>query len=234
MKKAFGRQAALLSTWTIAIALIFLLLCFRRIAAEAKAQAQTNTASPTLASVFQPSKPLSPTHQVHLPVIDKTSPPITETLKTKYLFVEYWVHMEASQDCPWPAAMTSIPVYSFHSNSGVLIVFPPSLDLVLQADDMGYMGVGTSAGYWTGNSLRRFQETPVSRGEEMTLHTIDNAGFISLEYLSETITLAPRASWISSTISQTSEITTCFVTTTEHITNYAFQYRNKIEYYNLP
>jgi len=165
-----------------------------------------------------------------MPLIVRTYLPLTETLKTRYLFVEHWRHIERSEDCPWPT-LTSIPVYSFHRDSGVLIIYPPDPELRLQADDIGYIGVGASSGYLFTNFLYRIQQAPFSVGE-MTLNDVDDAGSISLEYAGGAITLDPTESWIFTTISQTADINTCVMTTTDRITNYAFQRRDKIEYYN--
>jgi hypothetical protein len=231
MKELLSRQATLLVTWSVVLACLFLPLSYCATPVDVKAQPRKIALSRASTSALQSSGVFTPTHQIHLPVIYNT-PPITEILKTKYLFVEHWVHKEYSQDCPWPA-LTSIPVYSFDPENGVLTIYPPNPDFILQADDIGYIGAGASGSHWFANYLYRFQETPFLVGE-MTLHALDNAGFASLEYLGAVITLAPGASWISSTVSQTSTISTCFVTNTDRITNYAFQRRDRIEYYNAP
>ena len=232
MRKLLSKQAKLLGTWSVVIACLFLPLFCYSTPADVKAKPRKLALSRAPTSTLQSSGMFSPTHQIHLPVINKASPPISETLKTKYFFAEHWVHKEYSQACPW-SALTSIPVYSFDSENGVLTIYPPNPDFILQVDDIGYIGAGASGGYWFANYLYRFQETPFSVGK-MTLRALDGAGFASLEYLGTVITLAPGASWISSTVSQTSTVTTCFVTTTDRITNYAFQRRDRIEYYNAP
>jgi hypothetical protein len=224
------RTASLLGLWSLAIVLPFLILIFCGVDTDARVELQKNAVSHTATSAFESSATSPFTHQVYVPLIVRTFLPLTETLKTRYLFVEHWRHIESSEDCPWPT-LTSIPVYSFHRDSEVLIVYPPDPELRLQADDIGYIGEGASSGYLFANFLYRVQQTPFSVGE-MTLNDVDDAGSISLEYAGRAIALAPTESWIFTTISQTTDITTCVVTTTDRISNYAFQRRDKIEYYN--
>lgn len=170
------------------------------------------------------------THQVFLPFIRRDPPPITETLETKYLLVEHWGFVESSAGCA--SAVNSLPVYSFDPGNGVLTIYPPNPAFVLQPGDIGYIGSGASSEFHYANYLSKFQEIPHSAGG-ITLTTLADDGTVCLVYAGEAITLGPEATWITTTVAQP-EIDTCIVTTTHRITNYAFQDRDKIVYYNLP
>ena len=169
------------------------------------------------------------TYYVYLPSVSRGIPPITETLKSKYLFVERWAIVESNEYCDSSAA--SLPVYSFDSYNGILIIYRTSPELKLQASDMGYIGYGAAGGGYYTQNLSKFHAIPFSAGG-LTLTSIYADGTVSLEYASESITLESGSKWISSTVSQPSGSGACVITTTQRIINYAFQNRDKITYYN--
>ena len=173
------------------------------------------------------------THPVYLPALRKATLPLTETLKTRYLFVETWTHQHGDENCG-PPIFIDFPTYSFHPPSGVLNVYYGNP--VLEKDDVGYVGSGDSLSGGLGGGassyLTTFETCPFTRSE-IVLRAFDATGTVFLERAGEAITLTAGTEWISRTVAAYKDPVTrgCVVTTTHRITNYAFQERDTIEYY---
>lgn len=173
------------------------------------------------------------THPVYLPSLRKATVPLTETLKTRYLLVEYWTHQHGEENCG-PPIFIDFPTYSFHPPSGVLNVYYGNP--VLEKDDVGYVGSGDSLSGGLGGGissyLTTFETCPFTRNE-IVLRSFDETGTVFLDRAGEAIILIAGAEWISSTVAAYKDPVTrgCIVTTTHRITNYAFQARDKIEYH---
>jgi hypothetical protein len=175
----------------------------------------------------QLSETLLFTNSVYLPFVAKPSVSLTETLKTKYVFVERHTFVEDSGDCT-SGDMTSLPTYFFDPDTGILTIYPSSLAFKLQPEDMGYVGLRFGGGGYSGNYITKFQHLPFSCSG-MTLTTVLDDGTVFLEYMTLTLTLTPGTEWLRRTVSET---TTCVFTNTERIINYNFQERDRIVYYN--
>ncbi|HOU11840.1 MAG TPA: hypothetical protein PKZ84_01880 [Anaerolineae bacterium] len=180
-----------------------------------------------LGATSQLSETLLFTHSVYLPFVARTLLPLTETLKSKYVFVERHWYREDSGNCTL-GGMTSLPTYFFDPDTGILTIYPSSLTFKLQPEDMGYVGWRFGGGGYYGNYIRRFQQLPFPT-DSLTLTAVLDDGTVFLEYMTMTLTLAPGAEWLRRTVSET---TTCVFTDTERIINYNFQERDKIVYYN--
>jgi hypothetical protein len=225
-----NREIALLSALGIAVVLLLAVLGFSDSVVAASREGRARNNADYRSSASTQSFPTSPlTYYIYLPSVSRDIPPITQTLKSKYLFVERWVIVESNEYCDSNA--TSLPVYSFDPYNGILIIYPANPELKLQASDVGYIGWGTAGGGYYANNLARFDDIPFSAGG-LTLTSIYANGTVSLEYASESITLESGSKWISSTVSQPSGSGACMITITQRITNYAFQNRDKITYYN--
>ena len=181
-------------------------------------------------AVSPSSETLILTHSVYLPLVGKTSPPLTETLKSKYVLVEHNTSVKYSEDCSL-VALVSLPVYYYDSGSGILTIYPSGSELKLQTDDMGYVGRWIGGGGYYANYLNRFQTVPYE-GNSLTLNAVSDDGTVSIDYMTTTITLPSNTDWVSQTVSYESDQPECVMTYTNHIINYAFQERDKIVYYN--
>jgi len=103
---------------------------------------------------------------------------------------------------------------------------------VLDDDDIGYIGSDLSlhgAGCGASSGLSTVQSLPFSPDGTTTLHHVDETGATILEREGETIALDAGEAWVSDE-ETTIPYAGCVVTTTHHITNYAFQDRDKIIY----
>ncbi|MBN2391691.1 MAG: hypothetical protein JXR84_13280 [Anaerolineae bacterium] len=180
-----------------------------------------------LGATSQLSETLLFTNSVYLPFVAKPSVSLTETLKSKYVFVERRAFVEYNGSCT-SGVVTSLPVYTFYSDTGILVIYPSDPALKLRLDDMGYVGWWIGGGGYYGNYIRRFQQLPFSTNG-LTLTTVLGDGTILLEYMKMTLTLTPGTEWLRRTVSET---TTCVFTNTERIINHNFQERDKIVYYN--
>lgn len=176
---------------------------------------------------FQLSETLLFTHSIYLPLVAKSTLPLTDTLKSKYVFVERQWIVQYDENCRL-GVITSLPTYSFHPDTGILTIYPPNPILKLQPEDMGYIGGHSAGGGYYANYIQKFQRVPFS-SNGLTLTTVNDDGTVSLEYMTMTLTLAPGTEWLRRTVSETA---TCVFTRTEHIINYNFQERDKIVYYN--
>lgn len=167
------------------------------------------------------------THSAYLPLVGKSLQPLIGTLKSKYVFVERQTFVEYSGNCT-SRVVTSLPVYTFYPDTGILMIYPPDPALKLQLDDMGYVGWWIGGGGYYVNYIRRFQRLPFSTNG-LTLTTMLEDGTVFLEYMTMTLTLMPGTEWLRRTVSET---TMCVFTNTERIINYNFQERDNIVYYN--
>jgi hypothetical protein len=173
------------------------------------------------------------THHIYLPSFRKATLPLTETLKTRYLLVEYWIHKHGDENCG-PPVCVDFPAYSFHPSSGVLTVYRsnPALEKV----DVGYVGSGVSIGGGLGGGvvshLMTFATCPFT-SSDIVLHAFDATGTVFLERADQAFTLTAGTEWISRTVAvyENPAAPDCTVTTTHRIANYAFQQRDKIEYH---
>ncbi len=168
------------------------------------------------------------TRSLYLPLVGKNWQSLTETLKTKYVFVETHTVVDYDEKCGL-AAVNSLPIFSFNPYDGILTVYSTSPFHKLEPDDMGYLGQWVAGGGYYANNLQKFHAVPFS-ADGLTLNTVQDDGTVSLEYLTTTITLAPQMEWLTRTVSQRPGTPTCIFTRTERITNYAFQERSKIVY----
>ena len=184
-------------------------------------------------STVRATEILSPTHWIYLPFACKSFPPVIQVPEGEYLFVEYWTHSVLDVNCV--GQCVDFPAYHFDPQSGELTIYtthPPDPALVLDDDDIGYIGSGVSLGGVGGganSSLIKIQGCPLSK-DGITLRYVDEAGAVTLEREGEVIVLQAGEAWVSD-----EEIDTwdwlgsgCVVTSTHYISNYAFQDRNKI------
>ena len=174
---------------------------------------------------------LTLTQRVYLPFTVFSPLPLTETLKTRYLFVEYWTHEASEGDCG-PSLCIDFPSYAFCPETGELGVYWGNPEL--GAEDIGYVGRGRSLGGTNcgeASQLTAFEALPVVV-DEVTLSAVEDSGTVSLTRQGEAIRLRPHTYWISRTVAVRATVWgSCTVTTTRYIANYAFQDRGKIVYY---
>ncbi len=182
-------------------------------------------------SVVSITGTLNFTQHVYLPVTYVTPPPLTETLKTRYLFVEYWMDQESGGDCG-PSLCIDFPGYAFFPDTGTMWVYWENPEL--NAGDVGYVGNGRSlSGTNCGmaSQLTTLEALPLVV-DDVTLSTVERSGAVSLVYQDQVLRLRPHTRWISRTVAVRATVWgSCTVTTTRYIANYAFQDRNKIVYY---
>lgn len=227
------RKVVLLECAGIAVAC--LLLLYPR-STEAGTNANIGQKQPSALPVyaFRPSEGVTLTHPIYVPFVRTDLLPITETLKTRYLLVEYWTDRESGGDCG-PSICIDFPGYSFYPPTGELALYFGNSEL--SADDAGYIGSGISlrgTNCGASSQLATFEELPFSTElfymGSMTLHSVDGTGAISMVRDGETIDLKSQARWISSTVAaQETAWGVCTVTTTQHVANYGFQHRGKID-----
>ncbi len=196
------------------------------VGATASVSARWENELQRLGATSQLSETLLFTHSVYLPFVAKTLLSLTETLKSKYVFVERQAYREDSGSCAL-GGMTSLPTYSFYPDTGILVIYPSSLTFKLQPGDMGYIGWQFGGGGYYGNYIRKFQQLPFPTNG-LTLTAVLDDGTVFLEYMTLTLTLTPGTEWLRRTVSET---TTCVFTDTERIINYNFQERDQIVYY---
>ena len=174
-------------------------------------------------------------HQVYLPLAYSNFPPLVQMPEGKYLFVEYWTYSVLGVGCA--GLCIDFPTYDFNPQSGVLTIYttyPPESAVVLDDDEIGYIGSGESLGGVGGganSSLTKIQQYPVSK-TDITLHYAGETGTITLERRGETVILEADEGWVSDKESETWDWlgAECVVTSTHYITNYGFQDRDKIAY----
>jgi len=112
-------------------------------------------------AALQLSETFPLTYHVFLPIVGRDPLPITETLKSKYLFVEHWATVERSEQCSYEG-LASLPTYSFSPLDGKLTIYVSSPELKLQTDDVGYIGCGVGGGGYYANYLYKFRNVPFS------------------------------------------------------------------------
>jgi len=184
-------------------------------------------------SLVRATEPLTLTYWIYLPFACRNFPPVIQVPEDKYLLVEYWAHSVLGVNCE--GLCIDFPTYHFDPQSDELIIYttlPPEPALVLDNDDIGYIGSGTSlggVGCGANSDLTKIQRCPLSK-DGITLRYVDETGTITLERKSEVIVLGADEVWVSD---EEIEIwdwlgAECAVTSTCYITNYAFQDRDKI------
>jgi len=171
-------------------------------------------------SLVRATEPLTLTYWIYLPFACRNFPPVIQVPEDKYLLVEYWAHSVLGVNCE--GLCIDFPTYHFDPQSDELAIYttlPPEPALVLDNDDIGYIGSGTSlggVGCGANSDLTKIQRCPLSKDG------------ITLRY--EVIVLGADEVWVSD---EEIEIwdwlgAECAVTSTCYITNYAFQDRDKI------
>lgn len=203
--------------------------------AKAGMEAMEDTSFPFSPSTVRATEVLTLTHWVYLPFACRNFPPLIQVPEGKYLFVEYWTHHVLGANCE--GQCIDFPAYHFDPQSGELTIYatdPPEPALVLDDDDVGYIGRGISLGGVGGganNSLTKIQQSPSSE-DGITLHYVDETGVITLEHDGEVIVLGADEVWASDEGIETWDWlgAECVVTSTHYITNYAFQNRDEIIY----
>ncbi|HRV91202.1 MAG TPA: hypothetical protein P5526_03455 [Anaerolineae bacterium] len=178
-------------------------------------------------TIFDPSTETAVARKIYLPSVQKISPPLSDTLKEKYLLVEHWTTEEWGNDCP--GLVIDFPTYYFDSQTGELFI---TINPTLLSTNMGYLGYGTSltgAGAGANSSLSRIEAVPYSISDT-TLHAVAAGGQITLTHKSEVIGLLPGTGWISPPLVENGAmgIPECSITTTHRLTNYGFQERSRI------
>jgi hypothetical protein len=173
-----------------------------------------------------PTNTLTTTHYVYLPLSITSPPPLSETLKSRYLFVEHWTYREGRGDCG-PKVSIDFPGYSFDNVTGILSVFFQNR---LEATDIGYLGTGLGLGGTLGcgvsSHLTSFAALPLHQ-DRVTLRSVDPLGTVSIEWGGLIMALTPGTSW-TMTIEKIGE--SCVISTTEIILNRGFQERRNITY----
>lgn len=175
---------------------------------------------------------LTLTEQICLPFAHRNSPPVAHVPEGEYLFVEDWTNRVLGAKCA--RLCIDFPSYSFYPSNGELVVYLPGSGLVLDEGDIGYIGSGESlSGMGSGavGHLTKIQSLPSSI-DGITLHHVDETGTITLEHESKVIVLEAGEVWV---VGEETEAwdwlgVGCIVTSTQHITNYAFQDRDRIIY----
>ncbi|MCB0163712.1 MAG: hypothetical protein KDI79_05770 [Anaerolineae bacterium] len=176
---------------------------------------------------FEPTIEIMATQNIYLPLVQKISPPLNETLKEKYLLVEHWTTEEWSSGCP--GLIIDFPTYYFDTQTGDLFI---TVNPVLMSTNMGYMGYGTSLTGASGginSNLARFEAAPYTVSDT-TLHAVTASGQITMTHKNEAIVLLPGTNWVSPPIidSGAMGIPECVITATHRLTNYGFQERSRI------
>lgn len=228
------RRLVLVASAVIPIAIIGLFL-----SNDSKAQAGTGAARgapPRIStSAVRATDTLTLPYQIYLPFACRNFPPLVQVPEGEYLFVEYWTHSVLGVSCA--GLCIDFPAYYFDPQSGKLAIYttlPPEPALVLDDDDIGFVGSGTSLGGVGGGasgSLTKIQQCPSSE-DGITLHYVDETGAITVEREDKVIVLEPYEVWVSDEEVETWDWlgVGCVVTSTHYITNYAFQDRDKIVY----
>ena len=190
---------------------------------------------PLSSSTARVTEALTLTHHAYLPFVYGNSPLIVQVPEGEYLLVEHWTHHVLGVNCA--GLCIDFPTYDFDPQSGKLTIYaahPPEPALVLDDDDVGYIGRGTSmggVGCGASSGLTKVEQLPLSE-DDLTLHYVDEAGSVTLEHKGEALALGPDEVWASA-----EEIESwdwlgagCVVTSTHYITNYAFQDRDEITF----
>ena len=188
--------------------------------------------SQSSSSAVRAAEPLTLTEQIYPPFARRDFPPVVHVPDGEYLLVEYWTHSVLGVNCA--GLWIDFPTYHFNPQSGELTVYLPESALVLDEDDIGYIGSGESlggVGCGATSHLTRTQSCPSSI-DGITLHYVDETGTITIEHESEMIILEAGEDWVSD---EETEVWAwlgpeCVVTSTDRITNYAFQDRDQIIY----
>lgn len=183
-------------------------------------------------SAVRATEPLTLTEQIYPPFARRNFPPVVHVPEGKYLLVEYWTHNVLGVNCA--GLCIDFPTYYFNPQSSELTVYLPGSALVLDEDDIGYIGSGESlGGVGSGavSHLTKIQSCPSSI-DGITLHYVDETGTITLEHESEVIILEAGEAWMSDEETEVWDWlgAGCTVTSTDYITNYAFQDRDQIIY----
>ncbi len=191
-----------------------------------------DTSSQSSSSTVRATEPLTLTEQIYLSFARRNFPPVVHVPDGEYLLVEYWTHSVLGVNCA--GLCIDFPTYHFNPQSGELTVYLPESALVLDEDDIGYIGRGESlggVGCGAISDLTRIQSCPSSI-DGITLHHVDETGTITLEHENEIIVLEVGEAWMSDEETEVWDWlgVGCVVTSTDYITNYAFQDRDKITY----
>ncbi len=193
---------------------------------------QVRDMSSQSSSAVRATEPLTLTEQIYPPFARRNSPPAIHVPDGEYLLVEYWTHSVLGVNCA--GLCIDFPTYHFNPQSGELTVYLPESALVLDEDDIGYIGSGESlggVGSGATSHLTRTQSCPLSI-DGITLRCVDETATITIEHESEEIVLEADEAWVSDEETEVWDWlgAGCVVTSTDYITNYAFQYRDKITY----
>jgi len=175
-------------------------------------------------------------HCVYLPIVRKSFPPLIQVPEGKYQFVEYWTHSVMGDGCQ--RLCIDFPTYGFDPQTGWLNIssaFYPSPTLMLDEDDIGYFGRGTSlggVGCGASSDLTIVRAFPFS-SDDITLRYVDLTGILTLQRGGELISLEADEAWTSAEEAEVWDWlgVDCVVTSTHRITNYAFEDRDKIVYW---
>jgi len=228
------KRLILVASVVIPIALIGLLLSNDGGVAPGIGEVR-DASSQISSSTVTATEPLTLTEQTYLPFACRDFPPVIHVPEGEYLLVEYWTHSVLGVNCV--GECIDFPTYYFDSQSGKLTIYttlPPEPALVLDDDDIGYIGSGESrggVGSGAASHLTKIQSCPLSM-DGITLRYVDETGTITLERKSEVIVLEADEDWVSDEETEVWDWlgAECVVTSTHYITDYAFQDRDKIIY----
>lgn len=178
---------------------------------------------------IEPSAETAAGQPIFLPLVQKTLPPLSETLKQKYLLVEHWTTEEWGSHCP--GLIIDFPTYYFDGQTGQLFI---TSNPALPPTTMGYLGYGVDllgAGVGISSSLSGIEAIPYTVSDT-TLQAISATGQITITHKNEVISLSPGTAWVSkpSVESEAIGLPNCVVTTTHRLTNFGFQERSQIIY----
>jgi hypothetical protein len=201
--------------------------------AQAGMRTVGDASPPFSSSTVRVTETLTPTYYTYLPLARRNSPPVIQVPEGEYLLVEYWTHHVLGLNCQ--TLCIDFPTYDFDPQSGGLTVYtvhPSDPALVLEDEDVGYLGRGTSlggVGCGASSGLTKVEQFPLCK-DDVTLRYVDEGGVVTLDHRCEVIVLEPGEAWVSDEAveSWASLGPGCVVTTTHYITNYGFQDRDKI------
>jgi hypothetical protein len=234
MKGAVQVKRLILASIIIPGALVALLLGY-----SDQVAAGADVARSVSARFSSPAVALTPTftasHWVYLPFAGADFPRPIRVPEGEYLLVEYWEHNVLGASCE--GLCIDFPTYGFDPQSGELFFYAsnsPDPALVLGDDDAGYVGSGESlggAGYGASSGLTKISSCPLSQ-DGVTLRHVSEGGTVTLERQGQTIILAPGETWVSEEQVEVWDWMNpaCVVTSTQRLTNYGFQDRDKIVY----
>jgi hypothetical protein len=215
-------------------AIVVLILCYSgRATADADVAREHSRRFSSQAVVLTPT--FTASHWIYLPFTSSVFPRPVRAPEGEYLLVEFWTHSVLGASCE--RLCIDFPIYSFDPQSGELIFYAPysqDPELALGDDEAGYLGSGESrggVGCGANSSVTKISSCPLSQ-DGVTLLQVDEAGTVNLERQGQVIVLAPGETWISEDQVETWDWMNpaCVVTSTQRLTNYGFQDRDKIVY----